>query len=130
MRCVASEAKLCETANRRGLRATRLYICKKSLDDEVIRFVVLSPLVPFSRGDGDIPALTLVSSFGRSISTGQASLHAPHSDEACARGTKSEPKNPAEMTEPMGPGYTLLYACPPISRNTGQAFRHAPHRMQ
>ena len=31
------------------------------------------------------PARTRVSIIGRSMSTGQASLHAPHSDEACAR---------------------------------------------
>ena len=29
-----------------------------------------------------IPALTLVSNFGKSMSMGQISLHAPHSDEA------------------------------------------------
>src|SRR5215211_7214784 len=79
---------------------------------------------------GACPALTLVNNFGRSISTGQASLHAPHKDEACASGIKSEPKNPAEITDPIGPEYALLYACPPISRNTGQAFRQAPQRMQ
>ncbi len=39
---------------------------------------------------------------------GQASRQAPHNEEACARGMKSGPKKPAEMTEPIGPEYGLL----------------------
>src|SRR6476661_1228948 len=147
MRLVPNPANFCERANRRGLRATRLYICRKNLlrvDSPFfpslltpLRGISLelpasSPLVLRSAPEveGDSPALTRVNNFGRSISTGQASLHAPHRDEACANGTNSLPNNPAEMTEPIGPEYGLWYACPPISRKTGQAFRHAPQRMQ
>src|SRR5215212_2754084 len=102
MRCVPSEANLSERANRRGLRATWLYIRMK---------ILLSVESPLSLVCGNCrsglfganPDLTRTSSLGRSISTGQASLHAPHNDDACASGTKSLPKNPAEITEPIGP---------------------------
>src|SRR5689334_18049214 len=121
MRLVPIQANFCERANRRGLPATRLYICRKNLlkVDSPFLSSRLTPLrsippgVPASsplalgsvrKLDGDFPARTRVNSLGKSISTRQASLHAPHNDEACASGTKSEPKNPAEMTEPIGPG--------------------------
>ena len=45
-------------------------------------------------------------------------------------------RKPGDTIEPIGPGYgaidlsSPIYACPPSSRNTGQALRHAPHRMQ
>src|SRR5215211_7795597 len=110
-----------------GLRTMRLYTLIKSFPSLDKPPSLTGNCFPET---GDCPARTRVSNLGRSISTGQASLHAPHKEEACASGTKSEPKNPAEMTDPMGPGYTLLYPCPPISRNTGQAFKHAPQRIQ
>src|SRR6266480_3596175 len=39
------------------------------------------------------------------------------------------PSSCGVSTAPMGPGYTDPYAWPPIWRYTGQALRHAPHRM-
>src|SRR6185503_12705623 len=101
-RWVPSEASRNERANRRGLRATRLYIRMKIL----LRVESPPSLVCgncWSVRFGESPDLTRTSNLGRSISTGQASLHAPHNDDAWASGTKSLPKNPAEMTEPMGP---------------------------
>src|SRR5689334_8708334 len=100
MRRVPSAANFCERANKNELGATRLYICRKNLP----KLESPPPAFPLSSFISLCPALTLVSNFGKSISTGQASLHAPHSDEACASGTKSGPKKPAEMTEPIGPG--------------------------
>lgn len=51
------------------------------------------------------PARILSNNLGRSMSTGQASLHAPHKLDARARYPNSEPpKSPGEMTEPIGPG--------------------------
>ena len=47
-----------------------------------------------------------ISIFGMSIRTGQASAHAPQSDEACARSfTEPGPCDIAVSRMPMGPAY-------------------------
>src|ERR1051326_5763860 len=66
-----------------------------------------------------------------SIFTGHTSVHLPHSDEAKLKCLNSLMLFIfGVITDPIGPLYVVPYAWPPTPLYIGQAFKHAPQRMQ